>query len=145
MKIDACLSHNHDNWRTPKVIYDKFMSWNYIDCFKFKSQEDELENNYKNKRLFINPPFSKMKKITEWVIKQINNKNLIALLIPARTDTDYFHKLIKYHPTIFFIKGRLHYNESGAAPFPTILLIFNATKWQLPVYAAMTKELDYIL
>lgn len=46
--------------------------------------------------------------------------------MPARTDTKYFHELLKLKPKIYFIKGRLHFNDSKeSAPFPTILLHFN--------------------
>ena len=68
-----------------------------------------------------------MKQINNWLIKQCK-KNKVALLIPSRTDTQYFHELIKLKPIIYFIKGRLHYNDSGTAPFPTILMIFNQNK-----------------
>lgn len=127
--IKACLSHNHDNWKTPKKIYDYFINeLNCIDTFEYMSEGNELENDYQAKRLFINPPFSKLDEITEWIIKQINNGNEIYLLIPARTDTKYFHKLLKYKPTIYFIKGRLHYNDSNSAPFPTILMFLCKNK-----------------
>lgn len=47
----------------------------------------------------------------------------VLFLIPARTDTKYFHELLSYSPDIYFIKGRLHYNDSKTgAPFPSILL-----------------------
>ena len=46
------------------------------------------------------------------------------LLIPARTDTVYFHKLLEFKPEIVFIKGRLRFNDSKlSAPFPSILVI----------------------
>lgn len=125
MKTNVIYSKNTDNWRTPTKIYEAFIEKNYIDCFKYEAKENEMLNNYYDKKLFINPPFSKMKEVTKWVIKQKENGNKIALLIPARTDTKYFHDLIEYNPLIIFIKGRLHYNDSKSAPFPTILLIFN--------------------
>ena len=140
MKITACLSHNSDDWKTPTEIYNKFMKAGYIDCFKYQSEEDETKNEYKNQKLFINPPFSKMKQITPWIIKQAR-KNIVALLIPARTDTNYFHELIKLHPTIYFIKGRLHYNDSNCAPFP-ILLVFNPDYviLKMPFYIGIEQE-----
>lgn len=98
----------------------------YIDCFPFNSEYDEFQKDYFNEKLFINPPFSKMKEVSEWIIKQLEHRNKIVLLIPARTDTQYFHELIKYSPRIYFIKGRLHYNEEGSAPFPSIILLWEA-------------------
>ena len=67
-----------------------------------------------------------MEQIVDWVSDQVKNNCTVALLIPARTDTRYFHKLLsknKQISKIYFIQGRLHYNESGTAPFPTILIM----------------------
>ena len=126
MNIKGCLLHTHDDWKTPKKLYDFLMDNGWIDCFPYQSQFNEFENEYYGVKLFINPPFSKMKEVTKWIIEQ-SRVNKILLLIPARTDTKYFHELIeKCHPFIFFVKGRLHYNESKeGAPFPTICLLFD--------------------
>ena len=79
-----------------------------------------------------------MEEVTEWLLKQINEGNKVALLIPARTDTKYFYDLAKEQPFIIYIKGRLKFNEKGCAPFPSILMIFNA--YIDKYYANMTQE-----
>lgn len=134
MNIKACLMHNSDDWKTPSKIYKQFMDCGYIDCFPYKADYDEFKKEYRDQKLFINPPFSKMDKVAEWVIHHYIDCNCtIALLIPARTDTKYFHKLIQLQPEIIFIKGRLHYNDDkNPAPFPTILM--NFTHAELPMY-----------
>lgn len=50
---------------------------------------------------------------------------LVVLLIPARTDTAYFHDYI-YHKAreVRFIRGRLRFNEAGPAPFPSMVVVF---------------------
>lgn len=49
----------------------------------------------------------------------------VVMLIPARTDTRYFHEWIYHKAEIRFIKGRLHFNDSkGSAPFPSMIVIF---------------------
>ena len=125
--IDACFSKNTDDWKTPTILFDRFMKLGFIDCFKFRCEYNELENNYENKKLFINPPFSKLNFISDWIIKQTKN-NLVFLLIPSRTDTKYFQKFLELNPLLYFIKGRLHYNDDKSAPFPTVLLIFDNSK-----------------
>lgn len=48
------------------------------------------------------------------------------MLIPARTDTRYFHDYI-YHKAkeIRFIKGRLKFgNAKSCAPFPSMVVVF---------------------
>jgi len=63
----------------------------------------------------------------------------VVMLIPARTDTSWFHKYIYNNPNveIRFLKGRLKFvnrlstswNENGEyklspAPFPSMIVIF---------------------
>ena len=40
---------------------------------------------------------------------------------------------------IYFIKGRLKYNDKGSAPFPTILMIFNERNL-LPICDTLTQQ-----
>ena len=48
------------------------------------------------------------------------------MLIPARTDTTYFHKWIYHKAEVRFISGRLHFNESKeGAPFPSMVVIYD--------------------
>ena len=79
------------------------------------------------RRVFCNPPYSKAK---EWVRKcyeeSLKPDTLVVMLIPARTDTSYFHDYI-YHRArdIRFLRGRLHYNDSKqGAPFPSMVVVF---------------------
>lgn len=146
MNLKGCYSHESDNWKTPKKLYEAFMNKGYIDCFKYQSHEDELLNNYDGKKLFINPPYSKMKYVTKWIIEQLKRKNCIFLLIPARTDTVYFHELLKYNPTIYFIKGRLKFNDGlTPAPFSSIIMSFISPYlgylwYQIPTYKSVSTE-----
>ena len=82
--------------------------------------------------VFCNPPYGR--DIGKWVKKahdESENGHPIVLLIPARTDTSYFHEYIYGKAEIRFIKGRLRFtdengNESGPAPFPSMLVIYNS-------------------
>lgn len=50
------------------------------------------------------------------------------MLIPARTDTSYFHDYIyeKKNVEIRFIRGRIKFGDSkNSAPFPSMIVIFN--------------------
>lgn len=128
MNINACFSHNTDNWKTPKNIYDYFIKkLNCVDTFEYMSSFDEFNlDRGKNINIFCNPPFSKLKFLPKWVKHNVFDLyNHVFLLIPARTDTIYFHQLLLMKPNIIFIKGRLHYNDKGCAPFPSVLLVFD--------------------
>lgn len=124
-KLKGCFSHESDHWRTPSEMYKKYMNEGYIDPCPFHADFDGLKIDYFKKKLFINPPYSQMKIWVDYAINQfIRGGCKIVLLIPARTDTQYFHKLLQYSPEIVFIKGRLRFNDSNqSAPFPSILVI----------------------
>nr|UVY67390.1 MAG: DNA N-6-adenine-methyltransferase [Bacteriophage sp.] len=82
-------------------------------------------------RVFCNPPYGK--EMYKWVEKcyqeGCKENTLVCLLIPARTDTKYFHDFIIHRTEIRFIKGRLKFgNSKNAAPFPSMLVIFRGAK-----------------
>lgn len=77
--------------------------------------------------MFCNPPYGRT--INKWVKKAYEeghkDNTLVCLLIPARTDTKYFHDYILNRAEIRFIPGRLKFGNSvNAAPFPSMLVIF---------------------
>lgn len=50
-----------------------------------------------------------------------------VMLLPARTDTRWFHDYIYNNPRseIRFIKGRLKFNDGDSpAPFPSMVVVF---------------------
>lgn len=54
----------------------------------------------------------------------------IVLLIPARTDTQYFHDYIYGKAQVRFVRGRLKFtddegNVADSAPFPSMVVIYN--------------------
>lgn len=82
-------------------------------------------------RVFVNPPYGT--EISKWVEKSyregIKDNTLVVMLIPARTDTKYFHDFILHRSEIRFIKGRLKFGEgNNSAPFPSMLVIFRGAK-----------------
>lgn len=124
MNTNGIFSHASDHWRTPPEIYNFFMSHGYIDPCPFMADFDGLKIEYKNKKIYINPPYSQMKLWSDYAIKLLGGGCKIVLLIPSRTETQYFHLLLEYNPKILFFKGRLHFNESkNSAPFPSCLII----------------------
>lgn len=80
-------------------------------------------------RVFCNPPYGR--EIGKWVQKSFEEskkKNtLVVMLIPARTDTKYFHDYIYGKAEVRFIRGRLKFgNAKTAAPFPSMVVIFRS-------------------
>ena len=59
--------------------------------------------------VFCNPPWSKTKPIDAWVAKALTSDWPVTMLVPARTDTKWFRKLMEKATVIAFIHGRLKY------------------------------------
>lgn len=87
---------------------------------------DVLSTNFKlwtGQRVFCNPPYGP--EIVKW-LRRWEEADLAVYLIPARTDTRWFHDIcLPFAKEIRFIKGRLKFgNAVNSAPFPSMLVIF---------------------
>ena len=140
MNTDLMFSSKSDEWETPQGFYDDLnIEFNFTldpcaNCdnhktpYYFSKHTNGLSQDWSGNVCFVNPPYSQIKL---WVKKcyeeSIKPNTKVVLLIPARTDTRYFHEYI-YKPEneIRFIKGRLKFsNSKNSAPFPSIVVIFN--------------------
>lgn len=76
-------------------------------------------------RTFCNPPYGRV--IGDWVKKayEESRNGLVVMLLPARTDTKWFHEYIYGKAEIRFLKGRLKFGDSvNSAPFPSMIVVF---------------------
>lgn len=78
-------------------------------------------------RVYCNPPYGKA--IADWVRKAFEESQkpntLVVMLIPARTDTKYFHDYIYGKAEIRFIRGRLKFGgQKNSAPFPSMVVVY---------------------
>ena len=59
----------------------------------------------------------------------------VVMLIPARTDTSYWHEYVTKASHIHYIRGRIKFKNSAKggnnpAPFPSAVVVFGGwTKW----------------
>lgn len=96
-----------------------------------QKKDDGLSQEWKGV-CWCNPPYGR--EIYKWVRKaSISAKNgaTVVMLIPARTDTKWFHEYIyrKENVKVKFIKGRLKFGTAqNAAPFPSMLVLFKPCK-----------------
>lgn len=110
----------HDNWETPKDLYDKLneeFSFNFDPC-PLNSTFDGLDNNIKwGKVNFVNPPYSRKLK-EAFIIRAYQEAlkgNTSVLLLPVSTSTKIFHSYIYnigYNskiPEIRFLRGRVKF------------------------------------
>ena len=123
-----------DSWSTPKALYeelDKEFSFDTYDpCPLDDPEKDGLSEDWAAVT-FCNPPYSQLKSTKVklgWVDKahqECQKGKTVVLLIPARTDTQWFHDIIlKNNYEVRFLKGRLKFgNSKTAAPFPSIIVV----------------------
>lgn len=136
---DVMFSSKTDLWETPRDFFDALN-----EEFRFTLDACALPENAKcdrfftptqdglgqewNGRVWCNPPYGR--KISEWVVKGYNSVNsgtaeLCVMLLPARTDTRWFHDYIYHNAEIRFVKGRLKFSGSkNSAPFPSMVVVF---------------------
>lgn len=119
------MSSLKQDWRTPAALYkelDKEFNFNFDPC-PSDPNFDGLNIDWKD-RNFVNPPY---KNIKDWIKKgyeEYKKGKLVVFLIPARTDTSYFHIYIYPYAELRFIRGRLKFNDQkGSAPFPSMIAI----------------------
>ena len=88
--------------------------------------------------MWCNPPYNKA--IKKWVKKAYEeslNGSVVVMLIPARTETDYWHEYIFGKAEIRFIHGRLRFlYEDGTeaevnAPFPSAVVVFGTRSCEI--------------
>lgn len=136
---ESLFSSKTDNWATPQSFFDelnKEFNFNLDACadeynhkceLYFNKEQNGLAQSWGGYNVFCNPPYGK--DICKWVEKAYNeaqkDNTLVVMLIPARTDTKYFHNFIYHKAEIRFIKGRLKFgNSKNSAPFPSMVVIF---------------------
>ena len=134
----ALFTSTSCEWETPRALFaaldaefhfdlDPCATPNNAKCRDFYAIEtDGLTQNWGGRKVFCNPPYGR--EIGRWVRKCYEESQrgaTVVMLIPARTDTAWFHDYIYGKAEIRFIRGRLHFNEStSGAPFPSMIVIF---------------------
>lgn len=140
MNTNLMFSSKTDLWSTPQDFFDKLnkeFNFNLDPCSThenakcekhFTIVEDGLKQNWGGHTVFCNPPYGReLRKWVEKAYKESKKENTkVVMLIPARTDTSYFHDYIYGKAKeIRFIRGRLKFGEcKNAAPFPSMVIIF---------------------
>ena len=140
MNKEVMFSSKTEEWETPKEFYEKLNEeFNFTldpcatpenaKCLKYYTKkENGLKQNWQGERVFCNPPYGRS--IKEWVKKCYEESRkpntTVVMLIPARTDTTYFHEYIyKKAKEIRFVRGRLKFgNSKNSAPFPLMVVVF---------------------
>lgn len=127
-----------NEWATPQRLYDELneefgftldpcATDDNHKCDRYYTKEhDGLSKSWEGEVVFCNPPYGR--DLAKWVLKCHLEASFegatVVMLIPARTDTSYFHRYIYNIHEIRFIKGRLKFGDGrGSAPFPSMVVI----------------------
>ena len=140
--VSECLfSSKTDNWETPKDLFDELdrefhftLDACATECnakvARFFSPEDDGLKQAWSGTVWCNPPYGR--EVGKWVRKALFahlGGATIVMLLPARTDTKWFHDYIYNRAEIRFVKGRLKFgNSKNSAPFPSMVVIFRGLK-----------------
>jgi len=154
MNTELMFSSVSNEWETPIEFYNELNSeFNFtLDpcatdenhlCDKYYTiKTDGLSKDWKDETVFVNPPYGR--EIIKWLRKcyeeSVKNNIVIVMLVPSRTDTQWFHKYVKNKAEVRFLEGRLKFKNKlleeeyrlaqkkyklTAAPFPSMVVVYN--------------------
>ena len=148
------FSSKTGQWATPQEFYDK-LDWRFgpfnldpcadsdnAKCTKFFTEGDDgLSQNWEGFTSFVNPPYGRG--IDKWIKKAYEesrkDNTKVVMLIPARTDTKYWHQYVMKADEIHFVRGRLKFGDSeNSAPFPSAVIVFDGSN-QRQIFGAMNR------
>ena len=134
-------------WETPQELFDQLhaefdftldvaASHSNHKCERYFTEEiNGLLQDWGGERCFTNPPYGTV--IKKWAAKAYTETNnpfsraeIVVGLLPARTDTSWFHEYIYKKPRveIRFLRGRLKFvsekGSSSSATFPSMVVIW---------------------
>ena len=138
---EGLFTSGTQEWTTPKDLFRELDAEFHFDldpCSTHENavcedhytiEDDGLKQNWGGRRVFCNPPYGR--KISKWVRKchdeSLKPGTLVVMLVPARTDTAWFHNYIYNRSEIRFLKGRLRFNDGDRdAPFPSMVVVFRS-------------------
>ena len=135
----ALFTSNSEEWETPQDLFNRLNDeFNFTldvcateenhKCTKyFTKEQDGLMQEWSGEVVWCNPPYGRL--VGEWVKRCCEHKGVSVMLLPARTDTKWFHDYIYGKNEIRFIRGRLKFNNiKNSAPFPSMIVIHKGAK-----------------
>lgn len=138
--MDVHYSSKKDTWATPQFLFDGLNAEfgfsldvcanpENAKCKRFFTQEDDGLSQKWIGVCWMNPPYGRA--ISKWMEKAYVSAKAgatVVCLVPARTDTVWWHKF-SLRGEIRFLRGRLKFSDSAnSAPFPSAVVIFRPPK-----------------
>lgn len=84
-------------------------------------------------RVFLNPPYSNPRPWLDRAIQAMRDGCTVVAVLPASTDTRWFHETVIGHAEIRFLRGRVRWlgwsgTPIGSPKSPTIIAIYRQAK-----------------
>lgn len=135
--ISAMMSSATDMWETPQWLFNLLNEQYHFDvdvcavpenakCSTyFTPEQNGLSQEWKGV-CWMNPPYGR--NIGKWIKKAYESAQAgatVVCLLPARTDTAWWHDYVMKGGQITFLRGRLKFgNAKNSAPFPSAIVVF---------------------
>ena len=148
----TATSSAHHGWNTPEellqALYTVFGRFDLDPCspsanarkapvrarLHYTVEDDGLSLPWHG-TVFVNPPYGRS--LPEWTTKAkaefiAGRAQVVVAIVPARTDTRWWHADIAGFAHVLFLRGRLAFGNSGqSAPFPSALVVWGGNPEQL--------------
>jgi site-specific DNA-methyltransferase (adenine-specific) len=149
------FSSKSNEWTTPQDFFDELNDRygpftldaaashdNYKVNDYFVKEDNALSQDWSGNKVFLNPPYGRQLK--EWVHKAYEEgqkeKTTVVLLLPARTDTRYWHDYVMKADEILFVRGRIKFGDgANSAPFPSAVVVFRPSTYSAPRIGTMER------
>jgi site-specific DNA-methyltransferase (adenine-specific) len=138
MTAPILFSSATDEWPTPRDFFAKLnrhYQFTLDPCatpenatcpLYFTKEQDGLAQDWGTHRVFCNPPLGRA--LGAWARKCFQASQggaLVALFVPARTCTRWFHDYVYGKAAIRFYRGRFKFgNADTSAPFSSMLAVY---------------------
>jgi site-specific DNA-methyltransferase (adenine-specific) len=153
MNTEVMFSSERTDWETPQDLFNELNEEFHFTLDVCATEENKKCERYFSKKIngltedwfgtcFMNPPYGR--EIIDWVKKAHDEVDLsktmretksdidkrvlttcVVGLLPARTDTQWFHDYIYNKAEIRFLKGRVRFvGAKYSAPFPSMICIW---------------------
>lgn len=124
-----------DLHETPQEFFDKLNAEFHFTIDVCATPENAKCNNYYTRQddglkqewsgnIWMNPPYGR--EIASWMKKAntaAKNGAIVVCLVPARTDTKWWHEYAMPHE-VRFVRGRLKFGSAkNSAPFPSAVIV----------------------
>lgn len=150
--VDVRWRSERQDWETPQHFFDALndeFQFTLDACAlpetakvsRFYTPEDDALKQSWDGVVWMNPPYGYS--IGKW-IKKAHDESVkgatVVALIPARTDTSYWHEFVMKASEIRLVLGRLTFNGAPSpTPFPSAVIIFRPGAWD-PTFTAIEQD-----